>query len=73
MPETIKFVEKWIDANVTSTSKGGGSIVALDLADKCREAAAAESIALDGIELRYGSLEKIIYEAMEHAAGQPSE
>jgi hypothetical protein len=58
----MEFLENWIPQNVTATSKYGGAIMALTLADKCREAAEGLGIDLDS---QVFELEELIYARMK--------
>jgi hypothetical protein len=62
----IEFLEEWIQANVTQADRGGDSIRAMVLADKCRAAAAAQGLKRADMESEWGSVETSIYEAMTH-------
>lgn len=59
-----EFIERWIDEHVGYAEHGANSIVALDLADKCREAATAKGITIE-IEPHFGTLDEIIFEALQ--------
>ena len=57
----MEFLENWFQENVNADYKYGGGIVALMLADKCREDAASLGIDLDS---PVPELEKLIYTRM---------
>ena len=62
----IEFLEEWIQTNVTQADRGGDSIRAMVLADKCRADAATQGLKRDDMESEWGGVETIIYEAMGH-------
>ena len=61
----LNFVEHWIDKNVSYAGTGRNSIVAMELAARCRDAAVSQGITIE-IPPQFDTLENIIYEAMDH-------
>ena len=55
-----EFLYNWIKQRLTDADRGGDSTRAMALADKCREAAAAQGLPVDD-EPEWGNLESIIY------------
>jgi hypothetical protein len=62
----IDFLENWLQRNVTEADKKGSRDRAKELADKCIAEAAAPGITIDDMEPEWGSVETIIYEAMQN-------
>ncbi len=62
----IEFLEEWIQTNVTRADRGGDSIRAMVLADKCKADATAQGLKSDDLESEWGRVEAHIYEAMLH-------
>jgi hypothetical protein len=60
----IAFLHRWLQQNLTDADRGGNSIRAMVLADKCRHAAAAEGLSIDD-EPKWGSIESMIYSRMQ--------
>jgi hypothetical protein len=57
------FLYNWIRQHLTDADRGGDSTRAMVLADKCREAAAAQRLAVND-ESAWENLESIIYSRM---------
>jgi hypothetical protein len=69
MPESgdsIAFLENWLQRNVTEADKKGSRDRAKELADKCIAEAAAPGITIDDMEPEWGSVETIVYDAMQN-------
>ena len=62
----VNFLENWIDGNVTEADKYGRHERAKELAAQLEADAKAQGIMLEDIELKFGSLESIVYETMHH-------
>lgn len=65
----IDFLENWIQQNVTEADKKGSRRRAKELAIICIIEAAANGITIDDMEPEWGSIESIIYEAMQDILG----
>jgi hypothetical protein len=65
----IDFLENWIQQNVTEADRKGRKERAKVLAGKCIEEAAAIGITIEDMEPEWGSVETIIYEAMQDVLG----
>jgi hypothetical protein len=63
------FLYNWIRQHLTDADRGGDSTRAMVLADKCREAAAAQGLAVDD-EPDWENLESIIYSKMHPSYGE---
>lgn len=62
----IDFLEDWVNRNVTDDFRHGDRLQAKALADRCIAEAANAGIAIDDMEPEWGSVETIIYEAMQN-------
>ncbi len=62
----IDFLENWVQQNVTEADKKGSHERAAELAGRCITDAAANGITVDDMEPEWGSVETIIYEAMQN-------
>ena len=62
----IDFLENWIQHNVTAAEKHGSYERAKALAERCIAEAAVIDISLDEMEPEWGSVETILYEAMQN-------
>ena len=69
----IDFLENWIQQNVTEADKKGSRRRARELAIICIIEAAANGITIDDMEPEWGSVEFIIYEAMQDILGDELE
>ena len=61
----IDFLENWVQQNVTDADKKGSREHASELAQRCVADAAANGIAIDDMEPEWGSVDSIIYDAMQ--------
>lgn len=64
--ESLDFLEDWISDNVTDDFRHGDRFQAKALAERCIAEAAAAGISVDGLIPEWGSVETIIYEAMQY-------
>ena len=64
-----EFLYNWIKQRLTDADRGGDSTRAMALADKCREAAAAQGLPVDD-EPDWSSLESIIYSKMHPSSSE---
>ena len=64
----IDFLETWIQQHVTEAEKGNHDR-ARELADKCIDDAAGNCITIDDMEPEWGSVEEIVYDAMQDILG----
>ena len=62
----IDFLANWLQRNVTEADKKGSRERAKELADKCIAESAAPGITINDMEPEWGSVETIIYEAMQN-------
>ena len=62
----IDFLENWVNKNVTDADRKGSRGRAQALAAECIADAAALGITIDDMEPEWGSVETIIYEAMQN-------
>jgi hypothetical protein len=62
----IDFLEDWIYLNVTEDYRQGDRFRAKALANRCIADAAAAGITIDELIPEWGSVETIIYEAMQY-------
>jgi hypothetical protein len=62
----IDFLEDWINRNVTEDYRQGYRFRAKAFADHCIADAAAAGIIIDDLIPEWGSVETIIYEAMQY-------
>ena len=65
----IDFLENWVNKNVTVADRKGSQDRATELAAQCYADAAALGIAIDDMEPEWGSVEEIIYDAMQDVLG----
>ena len=65
----IDFLENWVNKNVTAAERKRGRDRAKELAAFCLADAAAVGITIDDMEPEWGSVEEIIYEAMQDVFG----
>jgi uncharacterized membrane-anchored protein len=61
----IDFLENWVNKNVTVADRKGSQDRATELAAQCYADAAALGITMDDMEPEWGSVEEIIYDAMQ--------
>ena len=59
------FLRTWIEQNVTDADRQGSPIRAMTLADNCIAEAAEAGISAGDLEQTWGTIESIIYEAMQ--------
>ena len=64
----IKFLEEWIQKNVTALDPADDPLRASNLATRCIAEAAAEGITLEELKPDSGSVESHIFDAMVHLA-----
>ncbi len=69
----IDFLENWIQQRVTEADRKGSKERAKELADKCITEAAALGITMDDLEPEWGSVEEIIFDAMQDVLGDELE
>ena len=62
----VDFLENWVSKNVTDADRKGSRERAQALAAECIADAAEFGITIDGMEPEWGSVETIIYEAMQN-------
>jgi hypothetical protein len=62
----IDFLEDWVHKNVTDDDRHGDRLRAAELANRCKAEAAIHGITMDDMEPEWGSVETIIYEAMQN-------
>ena len=62
----VDFLENWLNKNVTDADRHGSRTRAKELAERCVAEAAVLEISLDDMEPELGSVETIIYEAMQN-------
>lgn len=62
----IDFLEDWINLNVTEYYRHGDRFSAKVLAERCIVDTAAAGITIDDLVPEWGSVETIIYEAMQY-------
>ena len=65
----IDFLENWVNKNVTPVDRKGSQDRATELAAQCYADAAALGITIDDMEPKWGSVEEIIYDAMQDVPG----
>ena len=65
----IDFLENWVNKNVTAIDRKGTKERAKELAAQCYADAAALGITMDDMEPEWGSVEEIIYDAMQDVLG----
>ncbi len=61
----IDFLENWVNQNVKVADRKGSQDRATELAEQCYADAAALGITMDDLEPEWGSVEEIIYDAMQ--------
>ena len=66
----IDFLENWVNKNVTDADRRGSHKCAKELAAHCLADAAALGITVDDMEPEWGSVEEIIYDAMQDILGE---
>jgi hypothetical protein len=59
------FLRTWIEKNVTTADRHGSPNRAMTLADRCIAEAATVGISASDLEQTWGTIESIIYEAMQ--------
>jgi hypothetical protein len=69
----IDFLEDWINLNVTEDYRQGDRFQAEALAKRCIADAAATGITINDLSPDWGSVETIIYEAMQYDRGMEVE
>ena len=69
----IDFLENWVNRNVTLSDRKGSQDRATELAAQCYADAAALGITMDDMEPEWGSVEEIIYDAMQDVLGDELE
>jgi hypothetical protein len=62
----IDFLEGWVRRNVTDDVLYGDRFAAKALADRCLADAAKVSVTIDEMDPEQGSVETVIYEAMQN-------
>ena len=62
----LDFLENWVNLYVTDADRNGNHERAKELAAHCLADAAALGITIDDMEPEWGSVEPIIYEAMQN-------
>lgn len=62
----MDFLKAWMKRNISDADRNGTQMRAIALADSCIAAAAAAGISLDDLEPGWGSVETVIYEAMQN-------
>ena len=62
----IDFLENWVKENVTEANRHGDLAHAKELRDLCVAEAAAWGITVDELEKEWGTVESVIYEAMQN-------
>ena len=65
----IDFLENWVNKNVTAIDRKGSKARAKELAGVCIADAAALGITIDDMEPEWGSVEEIIFDAMQDILG----
>ena len=65
----IDFLENWANKNVTEADRKGSMERANELRDRCLAEAAAIGISINDMEPEWGSVEEIIYDAMQDILG----
>ena len=65
----IDFLEDWVHKNVIEADRKGSMERAIELRDRCVAEAAAAGITIDDMEPEWGSVEEIIYDAMQDILG----
>lgn len=65
----IDFLENWVNKNVTAAERKGSQDHATELAAQCYADAAALGITIDDMEPEWGSVEEIIFDAMQDVLG----
>ena len=65
----IDFLENWVNKNVTAADRKGSQDRATELAAQCYMDAAALDITMDDMEPEWGTVEEIIYDAMQDMLG----
>ena len=69
----IDFLENWVNRNVTLADRKGSQDRATELVAQCYADAAALGITMDDMEPEWGSVEEIIYDAMQDVLGDELE
>jgi len=69
----IDFLENWVNIHVTAADRKGIQDRATELAAHCCVDAAALGITIDDMEPEWGSVEEIIYDAMQDMLGEELE
>lgn len=59
------YLRTWIERNITDADRRGSPIRAMTLADHCIAEAAKVGISASDLEQNWGSIESVIYEAMQ--------
>ena len=62
----VDFLENWVNKNVTDADRKGSREHAQELAAECIAHAAALGITIDDMEPEWGSVQTIIYQAMQN-------
>jgi hypothetical protein len=65
----VDFLSDWIDRNVTDADRKGSMERVNELRDRCVADAAGLGITIDDMEPEWGSVEEIIYDAMQDILG----
>ena len=65
----IDFLENWVNKNVTDANRNGSQQRAKELASLCFADAADLGITIDDMEPEWGSVEEIIFDAMQDVLG----
>ena len=69
----IDFLENWVNKNVKAAERKRGRNRAKELAAFCLADAAALGITIDDMEPEWGSVEEIIFDAMQDLLGDELE
>ena len=73
MDAEIDFLENWVNKNITVADRKGSQDRATELAAQCYADAAALGITMDDMEPEWGSVEEIIFDAMQDVLGDELE
>jgi hypothetical protein len=69
----IDFLEDWVRRNITDDVRYGDRFAAKSLADRCLADAAKAGVTIDDMDPEQGSVETVIYEAMQNYFGAEAE
>ena len=65
----VDFLENWVNKNVTAADRKGSIKRAKELVALCIADASALGISIDDMEPEWGSIEEIIFDAMQDRLG----